>query len=163
MTRRSGTGSNAELWRAIGGTLTARLRADREQVGDALRRDYGAAISRVIDGKIGDLSLPHCKAITWAHEIWDRTSPINGVPAETVLAQRTDIPAEGDVILVKSGDRVVMFQPHESDQPGIVPLPTGQGHARGQAMADTTIADCASAEVARRVSAALSGNSGPGE
>lgn len=54
----------------------------------------------------------------FTHEIWDKTSPINGVPAATVLANRKDIPAGGEVYLIKDAatGRVVYFQPH---QPGV--------------------------------------------
>lgn len=47
-------------------------------------------------------------------QLWDKKSPINGVPAQDVLAARQDIPEDGEVYLVidKRNDNVLFFQPH---------------------------------------------------
>lgn len=55
-------------------------------------------------------------------EIWDKKSPINGVPAEQVFSSRDDIPADGEVYLLYIDDRLVYFQPHEPDQSGLVAM-----------------------------------------
>lgn len=122
------------------------LAAIHDSVPDATETDVDVALADVDADEVWDE-----EAAGWTHEVWDRTSPINGVPAAQVLASRTDIPATGDVILVKQGDRVVMFQPHEPDQPGIVAIPAGQGMARGRAIADRIVSERVSARVAERV------------
>lgn len=50
--------------------------------------------------------------LTW--EIWDRQTPINGVPAETVLANRDDIFPDGAIYLIKDATTgaVLIFQPY---------------------------------------------------
>lgn len=68
-----------------------------------------------IDAKIAEKS----QEITW--EVWDKTSPINGVPASDVL-RRPDIPAGGEIYLVKRGDRVIYFQPHKPGVQGVQPI-----------------------------------------
>lgn len=55
-------------------------------------------------------------------EVWDKQSPVNGVPAEQILSSRTDIPADGEVYLLYIDDRLVYFQPHEPNQAGLVPM-----------------------------------------
>ncbi len=39
----------------------------------------------------------------YAVEIWDKTSPINGIPASTILQHRDDIPENGSVYLITKG------------------------------------------------------------
>ena len=53
-------------------------------------------------------------------EIWDKVTPINGVPAEKILA-REDVP-DGEVYLVYVDDQLLYLQPHDPFQAGIVPL-----------------------------------------
>lgn len=55
-------------------------------------------------------------------EVWDRKSPINGVPAEVILATRTDIPPGGLAYLIIRDGRVLYFQPHDPFEPGLVKL-----------------------------------------
>lgn len=54
-------------------------------------------------------------------EIWDRKSPINGIPAETILSRRKDIPANGEIYLLKEGSHVIYFQPH-APEGGMKPM-----------------------------------------
>ena len=84
-------------------------------------------------------------------EVWDRVSPINGVPASH-FEQRGDLPATGDVYLLKDADgRVLEYQPHEPDVEGIKAIPVGQGLTRGNGRADGRAADQAAGEVLARV------------
>lgn len=55
-------------------------------------------------------------------EVWDRKSPINGVPAESILATRRDIPPGGLAYLIVRDGRVLYFQPHDPFEPGLVKL-----------------------------------------
>jgi len=70
-------------------------------------------------------ALHAAEAPRWTHEIWDRTSPVNGTPAVDVLDQRNDIPATGDVVIVKRDGVIVFFQPHDAEQPGFAPIVDG--------------------------------------
>jgi hypothetical protein len=70
-------------------------------------------------------ALTAAETSRWAHEVWDRTTPINGVPAADVLAKRNDIPAAGEVVIVKHDGKIVMFQPHDPSQPGFAPITDG--------------------------------------
>jgi hypothetical protein len=73
----------------------------------------------------------------WTTEIWDRTSPINGVSAADVLAKRTDIPATGSVVLVLCDGQVVEFQPYDPDETGSVPI--SDGITRGDKMRSSAV------------------------
>jgi hypothetical protein len=55
-------------------------------------------------------------------ELWDRVTPVNGVPAAEILAARQDIPDGGVVYLIYRDDQVLYFQPHAPGQAGIVPM-----------------------------------------
>lgn len=58
-------------------------------------------------------------------EKWDRKSPINGVPADEVLAARDDIPKKGVIYLITQNGRVLYFQPHKPSVAGNAPLTEG--------------------------------------
>jgi hypothetical protein len=76
----------------------------------------------------------------WTVEVWDRTSTVNGVPAEDVLSHRDDIPKTGDVVLIRdSNGNVVQFQPHEPAQEGFAAIPKGKGKVRGGEMAEDIV------------------------
>ena len=87
-------------------------------------------------------------------EVWDRDSPINGVPAQH-FKDRGDLPADGDVYLVKDAatGQVLEYQPHEPDVQGLVKIPKGQGLGRGKDRTDTRAADETAGEVLKRVRA----------
>jgi len=99
-------------------------------------------------------ALHAAEAALWTHEVWDRTSPINGTPAATVLASRTDIPDAGDVVLVKRDGVVVFFQPHDADQEGFAPI--SDGAAVGAAMAAQAVTDSVDSQTLGLIAAALS-------
>ena len=94
------------------------------------------------------------EAPLWTHEIWDRTSPINGTPAADVLAKRNDIPETGDVVLVKRDGGIVFFQPHDATQPGFAPI--ADGAAVGAAMAAQSVTDSVDSQTLSLVADALS-------
>lgn len=85
----------------------------------------------------------------WTTEVWDRTSPINGVPAEHFLA-RPDM-TDGEVFLVKQGDQVVFFQPHDPDAEGLVPMAQGAARPRAEAHAEDMAAGRTAAAVLAQV------------
>lgn len=60
------------------------------------------------------------RANSYEAELWDKTSPINGVDAETVLLGREDIPEGGEVYLIRrrGSNQVLFFQPHEPNAEG---------------------------------------------
>lgn len=88
----------------------------------------------------------------WTTEVWDRKSPINGVPAQHFL-DRDDVDEVGtdDIYLLIKDGAVVGFQPHEAGVSGMVRIPKGQGTAKAKAHADDIAADATAAEVSRQV------------
>lgn len=54
-------------------------------------------------------------------EIWDRESPINGVPAERILA-RPEYASCDEVYLVRVDEKVVFFQPYVPHVEGMQPM-----------------------------------------
>lgn len=54
-------------------------------------------------------------------EIWDKVTPINGVPAEKIIA-REDVPDDGEIYLLYVDGQLRYLQPHDPFQAGIVPM-----------------------------------------
>jgi len=54
-------------------------------------------------------------------EVWDKVTPINGVPAEKIVA-REDVPDDGAVYLLYVDGQLRYLQPHDPFQAGIVPM-----------------------------------------
>lgn len=71
-------------------------------------------------------------------EIWDKTSPINNVPAEQVIAHRDDYMG-GEVYLMYTDDALVVFQPFNPQD--------------GTPMSADEVEEFAAAEVARSADA----------
>lgn len=90
--------------------------------------------------------------------VWDREAPINGVPAEEVLAHRDDV-ADGDVALVlDAAGTVVYFQPHLPGAPGHQPIVAGQGLVVAGQLADAHAARCADQATLTAAGAAARGH-----
>jgi hypothetical protein len=98
-------------------------------------------------------ALTAAETSRWAHEVWDRTTPINGVPAADLLAKRNDIPATGEVVLVKNDGKIVMFQPHDPTQPGFAPIVNGA--ATGAQMAAKAVTESVDSQILQLVAAQL--------
>lgn len=133
--------------------VSPRLRVDRAKARAATADAIPDATDAELDAALASIdqdALYDQERAGWTAEVWDRQSPINGVPAQHFL-DRGDVPAEGDVYLVKQNGQVVMFQPHEPHVGGIVPVPVGKGLERGNLDADQIAADRTASEVARRV------------
>ena len=54
-------------------------------------------------------------------EVWDKVTPINGMPAEKILA-REDVPDDGEIYLLYVDGVLRFLQPHNPFQAGIVPM-----------------------------------------
>jgi hypothetical protein len=115
---------------------------------DTPEAELATALNAIDQGALQTAEAPR-----WTHEVWDRTSSINGTPAADVLAQRNDIPATGDVVIVKRDNVIVFFQPHEAEQAGFVPI--ADGAATGAAMATRCVTDSVDAEIVGLVTASL--------
>jgi hypothetical protein len=89
---------------------------------------------------------------TWTTQVWDRKSPINGVPAQHFL-DRDDVDEVGtdDIYLLIKDGAVVGFQPHEAGTPGLTRIPKGKGVVKAKAHTDEIAADATAAEVVRQV------------
>jgi hypothetical protein len=70
-------------------------------------------------------SLMGSESNRWTFKIWDRTTSINGVPAADVISKRDDIHETGDIVLISVDGNIVMFQPHDPNQPGFAPIVDG--------------------------------------
>lgn len=54
-------------------------------------------------------------------EVWDKVTPINGMPAEKILA-REDVPDDGEIYLLYVDGVLRFLQPHNPFEAGIVPM-----------------------------------------
>ena len=54
-------------------------------------------------------------------EVWDKTTPINGVHAEKIIA-REDVPDDGEIYLLYVDGQLRFLQPHDPFQAGIVAM-----------------------------------------
>ena len=90
-------------------------------------------------------------------ELWDKTSAINGVSAETVLSARDDIPEGGEVVLIKDNrtGTVVLFQPFDPAQSGLVAMDTTTANALGSSNKSAMAEGAANARVLADLAAAL--------
>lgn len=82
-------------------------------------------------GRIDQQAIEDEERARWTIEIWDRKSPINGVPAETFF-ERHVVPEDGDVYVMRRDDGCTVFQPHEPHVSGFVPIPKGKGQERAE-------------------------------
>ncbi len=121
------------------------LTADRDNPLAATDAELDTALATVNQDALYD-----AERAPWTAQVWDRTSPINGVPAQHFL-DRDDVGDTGDIYLLLRDGQVVGFQPHDPGQPGHVRINKGAGKARGEKHADTIAADSAAAEVVRKV------------
>lgn len=80
-------------------------------------------------------------------EVWDKQSPINGVSAATVLERRKDIPENGEVYLIKEGERILYFQPHAPGVGGMMPMTTDNVLSYANQHADEVAAIRAAARI----------------
>jgi hypothetical protein len=53
--------------------------------------------------------------------VWDKVTPINGVPAEKIIT-REDVPDDGEIYLLYVDGQLRFLQPHDPFQGGIVPM-----------------------------------------
>lgn len=88
-------------------------------------------------------------------EVWDKVSPINGVPAEYFLGvpteqypePRKDLPPGGEMFLVYVDGNLQYIQPHDPDQAGFVPMTSTQAADKGQSMVGRMVEAQVDAEV----------------
>lgn len=132
--------------------VTPKLRLDRAKTKASLPPNL-AATDTEVDAALASINQDALYDEARAKvtvELWDRVSPINGVPAEH-FEQRGDLPEDGDVYLTIENGRVVGYQPHEPDLEGLVAIPKGQGLTRGKEKADKMVAERVSIDVIDRV------------
>jgi hypothetical protein len=114
----------------------------------ATDEEIQAAFESIDSDALTDAETPR-----WTHEIWDRTTPVNGVSAADVLDKRNDIPATGEVVIVKHDGQLVMFQPHDPSQPGFAPIVDGA--LTGAEMAANMVAQSVDSQILQLVAAQL--------
>lgn len=84
-------------------------------------------------------------------EIWDKKSPINGIPAEQVLASRNDIPPNGEVYLIYIDGKLTYFQPHPPEEGGLRPMTRDEALSIANAHVDKMAEAEAEAEIVEEV------------
>lgn len=87
-------------------------------------------ISKIATHDVASIRNAHSNE--WSYVLWDRKSPINGIPAEEVLANRKDIPENGEVYLILKGEQVVIFQPHVPHVAGHPSMDSDTVHSHAQ-------------------------------
>lgn len=91
------------------------------------------------------------KAARYRVEVWDKQSPINGMPADQVLAARTDIPQGGEVYLIYIDGQLTYFQPHPPDEAGARAMMRDEALQIGRAHMQRMAEGEAEAEIIREV------------
>ncbi|MDI6872107.1 MAG: hypothetical protein QME79_12340 [Bacillota bacterium] len=102
-------------------------------------------------GKRNVAERAEAKKARYRVELWDKKSPINGMPAEQVLAARTDIPQNGEVYLIYIDGKLVYFQPHPPDEGGIRAMTKDEALQIASAHVNRMVEAEAEAEIAREV------------
>lgn len=92
----------------------------------ALRGSNPNFKSADIDAALAKVDQPSVFAkhrARYISKVWDERSPINGVPAEQVLA-RQDIPKDPNrkILLIYVDGRLARIQPHHPDEAGFVAM-----------------------------------------
>jgi len=82
---------------------------------------------------------------------WDRKSDINGVSAQEVLENRDDVLDDGEIVLVMDGDQVLLFQPHDPDQPGLVGMNSKKAKAYGNQYRDELVDQTIDTELVQEI------------
>lgn len=90
-------------------------------------------------------------------EVWDKRSPVNGAPADQVLASLTDIPYQ-EIVLLRDLDtgRVVLFQPFQPGAAGYQPIATAEANSVVTGMREDVVQVEAAKRIARIVAERLS-------
>lgn len=107
---------------ASGRVAARNFRMDPRMAARAIEMRIGKAVDpAVVALKMADTDYTtvfdeHRNRVQW--EVWDRTSPINGVAAEDVLA-RPEYGNTGSIYLVRVDGRVTLFQPHLPEVQGL--------------------------------------------
>lgn len=93
----------------------------------------------------------------WTYQVWDRTSPINGVPAVTVgEAHGFDLyDTDHDIVLLRDGGRIAMIQEVDPAAPSRQLIPRGQGGAVAEKLLDVIVLHQANASIVRQVEQTL--------
>lgn len=90
---------------------------DFSRVAESIRTALGTDVTdEDVQSALVDVDFDSVKASAAAryrHEVWDRVSPINGVPAEDVINSSPEFQRDGDILLVYRDDRVLIIQPFD--------------------------------------------------
>lgn len=109
----------------IGPPTAKRFDVDYRQVAETLSGlrgyavDAGKVALRVLEGDCQGHYNEACARIEW--EVWDKRTPINGVPAREILG-RPEYAKADCIYLVRIDGKVVFFQPHAPSFEGVISL-----------------------------------------
>lgn len=114
-------------------------------IANATDAELDAALATVDLNALYDQERP-----PWTTEVWDKTSPINDVPASEIL-KRPDVPANGDIYLLRENGVITVFQPHPPEVQGLEPIAKGRGMMMGREHADIIAAHRAQSRGAQMI------------
>jgi hypothetical protein len=121
---------------------------------DVLReaRELGSAATLAdVEAEIAAYDYPTLRQAERANyriELYDKQSPINGVPAEEILK---DAPAGGEVYLVYINDRLVYLQTHDPEEIGFVAMTAARAMEAANTIVDGHIEQVIDARVREEV------------
>lgn len=97
-------------------------------------------------------ALREAERVNYRIELYDKASPINGVPAEIILK---DAPAGGEVYLIYVNNRLVYLQTHDPEEMGFVAMSETRALEAAGTIVDNLIEQAVDVRVREEVLRAL--------
>jgi hypothetical protein len=97
-------------------------------------------------------ALREAERVNYRIELYDKASPINGVPAEIILK---DAPAGGEVYLIYMHNRLVYLQTHDPEEIGFVAMTEERALEAAGTIVDELVEQVVDARVRQEVLGAL--------
>lgn len=88
--------------------VVTRLQVRRALVDYGLQHKTNAEIDAAM-AQVDQEAMVAAEKAKYTVQVWDKETPINGVPAETVITSHA-IPEEGTAYMIFEGPRIVFFQ-----------------------------------------------------
>lgn len=83
---------------------------------------------------------------TYRVAVWDKVSPVNGIPAEQVL-ERADLQGDGEVYMLYKDDKLIVLQPHVPGEAGHKKMDKGMADLHGRKHCDDLATQHADQEI----------------
>lgn len=128
----------------------------RDNIREAAKNDHTDAKIDAALAKVDQAAARAAERARWTSEVWDRTSPINGVPAAHFL-NREDV-SDAPIYLLLCDGEVVYFQPHQADAAGLAWLTVSDIEKAASAHADKVAESRAGVAIIGQVLAVIEGS-----